>query len=73
MEVSANNKLYIDGVLQTISYQTGTVATSTAYVQSTLVLGATGASSSWAFSGKIDNLKVYKGSYHSSSGYHRHE
>ncbi len=57
----ANNKLFIDGVLQSIAYRTGTVTTSNAYVQSTLVIGATGASSSWPFKGKIDNLKIYTG------------
>ncbi len=55
------NKLYIDGVDQTLSQQRSTPNTSRASVSTTLRIGGWQASNSYRFSGQIDEVKVYRG------------
>lgn len=55
------NKLYIDGVLKTLS-ATGSPNNSNAYVTSNLTVGGWGSDTGYRFTGgRIDELKVYNG------------
>lgn len=57
----SNNKLYIDGIQQSLSLQTGNVNTANATVQSTLKIGGVTVSSGYRFKGLLDNFKIYTG------------
>ena len=55
------NKLYIDGVLQSLSQRAGSPSGASAVVGSGLRIGGWGANTSYRYSGLIDELKVYGG------------
>ncbi|MDF1527984.1 MAG: LamG domain-containing protein [Sedimenticola sp.] len=56
-----SNKLYIDGVDQTLTQRLSTPNNSQAVVSSTLRIGGWQASNGYRFSGRIDEVKVYNG------------
>lgn len=57
----SNNKLYIDGVLKTISSKVGSIYTGNAIVQSALRIGGVLTDSYYNFRGMVDNFKIYTG------------
>ncbi len=57
----ASNELYIDGVKQTLTQRLSSPNNSNAYVRSTLQVSGWGLNSSYRFSGRIDDVKVYNG------------
>lgn len=56
-----NNELYIDGAKQTLTQQSGSPNNSHAVVNSTLIIGGVSNTTSYRFSGAIDEFKVYNG------------
>ena len=56
-----NNKLYIDGVSQTLSQRRSTPSVSNAVVNSHLRIGGWWASNGYRFSGLLDEVKIYSG------------
>ncbi len=56
-----SNELYIDGVSQTLAHLRGTIVNSRAVVNSHLRIGGWWRTNDYRFSGRIDELKVYKG------------
>lgn len=56
-----NNQIYIDGVLQTLTQRMSSPLNSTAVVQNALQIGGWTANTSYRFSGRLDELKVYNG------------
>lgn len=57
----ASNELYLDGVRQTLSQRLSSPNNPNAYVRGTLQVSGWGADSGYRFSGRIDDVKVYKG------------
>ncbi len=55
------NKLYLNGVEQSLSYRMGGQYASRAKVQSTLRVGGVTSTGSYRFSGRLDEVKVYNG------------
>jgi MSHA biogenesis protein MshQ len=55
------NKIYIDGVSQTLTQRSSSPNASNAIVSSTLNIGGWGRDSSYRFAGRIDQLRVFKG------------
>lgn len=63
------NLLYVDGVAQTLTDQSGGLSTSipaNAYVQSSLSISGWGANSTYRFNGLIDEVKVFNGAVNTS-------
>jgi len=56
-----SNKLYIDGVAQTLSQRYGTPILGNAVVQSTMTIGGYGSSTYYRFAGRLDEVRVYNG------------
>ncbi len=61
------NKLYIDGVSQTLAQQRSTQAPSRAVVASSARIGGWKASNGYRFRGKIDELKIWNGELSAST------
>lgn len=57
----ASNELYIDSVKQTLTQRRSSPNNPNAYVRSTLQVSGWGANSSYRFSGRIDEVKIYTG------------
>jgi hypothetical protein len=57
----ASNRLYIDGVLQTIEQKQGTLNNTNAYANSSASISGWRNDSNYPFSGLLDELKIYKG------------
>jgi MSHA biogenesis protein MshQ len=57
----ASNQLYIDGVIQTLAQSQGTPTLANAVVSATLKVGGWAADSGHRFSGRMDEVRVYKG------------
>lgn len=55
------SKLYIDGVLQSLSQRRGSPRRNLAYVNAHLGIGGWWGSSGYRFSGRLDEVKVYNG------------
>lgn len=56
-----SNELYIDGVKQTLTQRLSSPNNANAYVRSTLQVSGWGANTSYRFSGRIDEVRVYSG------------
>ena len=56
-----DNKLYIDGVDQTLTHRRGTIVNSRAVVNSHIRLGGWWRSNGYRFRGQLDELKIYTG------------
>lgn len=56
-----SNKIYLDGVAQTLTQRFGSPALANAVVQSTLTIGGYGAGTGYRFSGRLDEVRVYNG------------
>ena len=54
------NKVYLDGIAQTLSQRTGTPSLANAVVQSSLTIGGYGATTGYRFTGKLDEVQVYQ-------------
>jgi hypothetical protein len=55
-----DNLLYVDGVLQTLTQRIGTPTLANAVVSTTLTIGGWGSTTGLRFSGRLDEVKVYK-------------
>ncbi len=56
-----SNKIYIDGVSQTLTQRLGTPSTASAVVGSSLRLGGWGNSTAFRMTGRVDQVRVYNG------------
>ena len=56
-----SNRLYIDGVLQSISQKKGTLVNANAYASTSARIGGWRNNDSYRFIGYLDELKIYKG------------
>ncbi len=56
-----SNKIYIDGVLQTLTQRLAPATNARAVVDSTLRIGGFGATNGYRMGGRIDQLRVYNG------------
>ena len=55
-----DNFLYIDGVLQTLTQRVGTPTLANAVVGASLTMGGWGSTSGYRFTGRLDEIQVYK-------------